>query len=70
MAWTQEDLDIIKAAIAEGARTVQYGDKSVTYQSLTDMLRIKSAIEDELGIGKKRRTVADYRSGFHRNDAR
>lgn len=38
MAWTQDDVDALKAAIATGAQDVQYSDGSrVTYRSLKDM---------------------------------
>lgn len=54
MAWTQNDLDNLKKAIATGAREVWYGDKRVAYNSLDDMLRAKDLIENELGIKSKR----------------
>ncbi len=49
MAWTQTDLDALKAAIAKGARSVTTSDgKSVTFHSLDEMLRLKAAIEAEV----------------------
>lgn len=53
MAYTQEQLDTLKDAIAQGAREVCYGDKRVAYQSLNDMLRIQKNMEDELGISSR-----------------
>jgi hypothetical protein len=50
MAYTLEQLEILKGAIAEGALEVKYGDKWVKYRTLDDMLRIKSEIEKELGL--------------------
>jgi hypothetical protein len=44
MAWTIEQLNALDAAIAEGALTVKYADKSVTYRSLDEMLRIRALI--------------------------
>ncbi len=40
MAWTQTDIDALKAAMALGALTVSYpGGTSVTYRSQRDMER-------------------------------
>lgn len=50
MAYTQQQLDALKAAIADGALVVKYGDKSTQYRSLDEMIRIKEMMEDELGI--------------------
>jgi hypothetical protein len=48
MSWQQSDLDAIDEAIATGAREVQYADKKVTYNSLSDLLRAKGLIETAL----------------------
>ena len=48
MAWTQENLDDLKAAIAEGVTSVAYRDRTVVYRSLDEMLRTKDLIESEL----------------------
>ncbi len=40
MAWTQEEVDTLKAAIASGVLTVTYDGpprRSITYQSLREM---------------------------------
>lgn len=50
MAWTTEDLDKLKAAIATGAKTVKYADKEVDYRSLSEMIAIKKTMEQELGL--------------------
>ena len=50
MAWTADDLIVLEKAIATGATSVQYADKSVDYMSLTDMLRVRQMIRDELGL--------------------
>ena len=54
MAYSQADLDAIKAAIASGSVKVKYADREVQYQSLTDLLKIKGLIERELGQGGSR----------------
>lgn len=48
MAYTQADLDNIKAAIAQNTLSVRSGDDSVTYRSLDEMIRAKELIESEL----------------------
>lgn len=50
MAYTQQHYDLLTAAIAQGALKVEYSDKKVEYRSLNDMLRIKKAMEAELGL--------------------
>lgn len=48
MAFTQTELDTLNAAIAQGALTVKYGDKEVTYQSLDKMLLIRNLMIAEI----------------------
>lgn len=38
--FTQDEVDRLTRAIARGVRTVQYADRSVTYHSLDEMLRL------------------------------
>lgn len=65
MAWTTDDLDAIKKAIAQGALTVKYADKEVTYRSLNEMLKIKGLIESELGINQGTgRILATFKKGL------
>jgi len=49
MAWTQTQLDAMNTAIAEGTLTVRFADRSVTYRSLNEMLRIRTLMMDEIG---------------------
>jgi len=51
-SFTQENLDILNEAIAQGVSTVMYGNKSVTYRSLDDMLRLRDRMMVELGKAK------------------
>lgn len=53
MAWTQDDLTALEAAIATGALTVQYTDKKIEYRSLKDMLQIRDMIRGNLGLVNK-----------------
>lgn len=67
MAFTQQQLDILNSAIAQGALTVEYADKKVTYRSLNEMLNTRNIMMQELGIVKPNsgRRYADYRSGLN-----
>ena len=48
MAWTQDQLDAIEAAIASGELTVRFGDRMVTYRSMDELLRARDVIRDGL----------------------
>lgn len=48
MAWSQSDLDAIKAAIANGAKRVKFQTHEVEYMSLTEMLKARDLIQAEL----------------------
>lgn len=50
MAWTQQQLDRLEAAIAEGALVVKYQDKQVTYRSLAEMQQTRTMMRDALGL--------------------
>lgn len=69
-SFTQEQYTALCAAIAEGARRVKYQDKEVEYHSLTEMLKLKSVMETDLGISGAgnglgtRRAVGVYGSGL------
>lgn len=63
-SFTEANLLIINAAIATGATQVQYGDKMVTYRSLSDLLRLRSLMINEIVGGNRvsfgNRTVGSY----------
>jgi len=48
MAYTQTELDALKAAFAAGVLRLTYDGKSVEYGSAEDMLRRISVIEGEI----------------------
>lgn len=50
MSFTADDLIAIDSAIKSGALSVQYRDRSVTYRSLDDMLRVRNLIRSDLGL--------------------
>lgn len=49
MAWTNEQLVALETAISQGVRTVRYGDKEVTYQTLDQMRALRREMLIELG---------------------
>lgn len=52
-SWTEEDLATLRDAIKQGVRKVDYQDKSVTYHSLDEMLKLLRIMEEALGVKKK-----------------
>lgn len=54
MAYTQTDLDRIKAAIASGVLSCVVNGQTVTYRSLREMERVKAIIEGELAATPRR----------------
>jgi|GEM_PF-2951174 len=48
MAWTQSDIDALKAAIALGVKRVEYDGQSVTYQSREEMMATLESMEAEV----------------------
>lgn len=50
MAYTIEQYNKLKAAIATGALEVKYADKTVKYRSLDEMTAILTAMGKELGL--------------------
>lgn len=46
--YTQQQFDALCEAIASGALTVTYADRTVTYRSLTDMMRIREDMRKQL----------------------
>lgn len=48
MAWTQTEIDALKAAIGKGVRRVTYSDKTVEYHSMGEMIRALKMMEAEV----------------------
>lgn len=61
MAWTTTDLERIETAIASGALEVRFSDRSVRYQSMTDLLRARSEIIKVLDAAASTRPVRQIR---------
>lgn len=64
--FTIEQYNTLCAAIAQGVTSVRYGDKSINYRSLPEMLRVKALMEASLNIGEKkiRKKVVLYDKGL------
>jgi hypothetical protein len=70
MAYTQQQLDDLEASIAEGALTVKYEDRVVTYRSLKEMVSIRDVIRSALGLtGNKPRRILSSPSKFGFNNS-
>lgn len=61
MAWTQSDVDALKAALAAGVLTVKHGETLTTYRSLNEMRQLLAMMQTEVTT-RTRSTVAAYRS--------
>jgi hypothetical protein len=50
MAFTQADVDALRAAIADGrgARTISFGDQSVTFGTPDEMLKLLSVMQADV----------------------
>lgn len=48
MAFSQTDIDNLKASIARGARKVKQGDEEIEYTSLADMQRALRMMQAEV----------------------
>lgn len=54
--YTIENYNALIEAISQGAQSVTYGDKTVNYRSLDDMLKLKALMEQDLGINTNKTT--------------
>ncbi len=67
MPWIPQQLDAIEAAIASGELTVRFGDRTVTYRSMDELLQargvIKEALAAEAGTATDRFSFAQTSKG-------
>jgi hypothetical protein len=63
MALTADDLVVIDRAIAMGEQTVVFADRSVTYRSISDLLKARAIIVAALA-GRNRQTLGYSDKGF------
>lgn len=52
MAFTSDQLTALDSAIAQGALSVQFADRRVTYHSLAEMMRLRDLMRSELGLSQ------------------
>ena len=70
MAWTQADIDTLRAAIASGATRVSYSGppaRSIDYRSLAEMREILALMEGEVtppAGGATTYRLAQWSKGF------
>ncbi|MCY1437493.1 hypothetical protein D9M71_536570 [compost metagenome] len=67
MAYTMEQYEALQAAVAGGELSVRYADRSVTYRSIDEMLRILRLMKDELGLNDNNnggRRYASFSKGY------
>lgn len=68
MAWTTDDVAAIEQAIAQGALTVEYADRRITYRSMDDLLKAYRLVKDAVeaassGSGRVYSTFASFSKG-------
>lgn len=50
MAWTNQDIVTLEAAIASGTRKIRFADgREITYHSLQEMLQLLDRLKGEVG---------------------
>ena len=63
--WTESDIAKMKKAIATGAQSVSYKDRTVTYRSLSEMKQVlNDMIREVRGTNRKRRVNPQFDSGL------
>lgn len=60
MAFSQSEIDILKRAMATGARVVKYADKTVEYRDLAEMERVLSRMEAEVNPTRRRNPLGRF----------
>ena len=50
MAFTTDQLTALETAIAQGALSVRFADRSITYNSYAEMIRLRDSMRSELGV--------------------
>jgi hypothetical protein len=66
MAYTTEQYEALKAAIAGGELSVRYADRAVTYRSVDEMLQILRMMESDIGINQDAtgRRLTSFSKGY------
>lgn len=64
MAFSQSDLDSVRAAIAKGEKTVAFADRSVTYRSMDELFQAEARIAQALSTPRAKQTLVVSGKGF------
>ena len=68
MAYTQDDIDRLKAVIASGVQRANYNGRDVTYASLDKLIALLRIMEAEVGaatgVPVTRRSYASFSKGY------
>lgn len=68
MAYSQEQIDALRAAIATGVRRVNYNGRDVQYATTDEMLKVLAIMEGEVaqdaGIPLTKRSFARFSKGY------
>ncbi|MFP4209578.1 MAG: phage head-tail joining protein [Wenzhouxiangella sp.] len=62
---TQTDYEALVRAINSGHRQVRFGDRTVEYRSLEEMMRVRDLMARELGlVRRKNRVFTSFSKGL------
>jgi hypothetical protein len=67
MAWTTQDIDALKQAIATGQLIVRSGDRSLQYRSLSEMREVLRLMEADVAGGPVGLVLGRGKATFRRN---
>lgn len=63
--FTQAQYDALNAAIANGTTQVKFGDRTVQYRSIDEMMRVRRLMARDLNIARPpNRTFATFQKGL------
>lgn len=57
-SWTQADIAALEAAMKGGTLSVQFGDRKVQFQSLTEMLKLRTEMIDAVNASTDSSSVS------------
>ncbi|MGA3825357.1 phage head-tail joining protein [Pseudomonas chlororaphis] len=65
MSFTKKHLNAVEGAIARGEKTVRYGDRTVEYRSIDELIRARDEIRTSLAnsAAPRSRVVRIYHGG-------
>ncbi len=60
MAWTQADVDALKAALKSKYRVVEFTDRRVEYRSVREVAKALSIVEADVNASTRTKVVKAY----------